>query len=227
MADLAAKKIWDQAARDYDRTRRKLIPCSDEFYRAAVEALPFGRDDRIKVLDLGAGTGLLSFFIASSFQRAAISLVDLSDEMMAQARERLEVGGARFRFFLADFARTPIEEKYDAIVSAMSIHHLADSEKRDLFGAIFDALEAGGVFVNAEQVRGETESIERRNYENWLRRSREAGVDEADLRAALERMKLDRAATLDEQLEWLRRAGFREVTCHYKNLIFAVYSGRK
>ena len=56
---------------------------------------------------------------------------------------------------------------------------------------------------------------------------RELGVDDRDLTAALERMKFDRAATLEDQLEWLRAAGFRDIDCAYKNLIFAVYCGIK
>jgi tRNA (cmo5U34)-methyltransferase len=227
MAETSIKRAFDQAARDYDRTRRKLIPGFDDFYRAAVDSLPFGRDDAIRVLDLGAGTGFLAFFVASHFHRAEITLVDVSDEMLAIARDRLGAGGARFRFVVADYAQAPIEERYNAIISALSIHHLADDGKRRLFGKIYNALDSGGVFVNADQVRGETETIERRAHEVWLARVRELGLDESSLRAALERMKLDRTATLDDQLGWLRERGFREVTCGYKNLIFAVYSGIK
>jgi tRNA (cmo5U34)-methyltransferase len=52
-------------------------------------------------------------------------------------------------------------------------------------------------------------------------------MDDRDLAAALDRMKFDRAATLEDQLEWLREAGFRDIDCTYKNLIFAVYCGIK
>jgi tRNA (cmo5U34)-methyltransferase len=214
-------------ARDYDRTRRKLIPCFDEFYRATIQSLPFERGSAIRVLDLGAGTGLLSFYIGSHFHNAHITLVDISDEMMAQARERLQIGGDRFRFVLADFAQNPIEEKYDAIVSALSIHHLSDACKRELFAKIFAALGQGGLFINADQIRGDTDAIEERNHRRWLLATRELGVDEHALAAALERMKLDQASPLDGQLGWLRELGFREVACEYKNLIFAVYSARK
>ena len=32
---------------------------------------------------------------------------------------------------------------------------------------------------------------------------------------------------LEEQLEWLRNAGFRNVDTYYKNLMFAVYGGNR
>src|SRR5271170_2701838 len=91
----------------------------DEFYRAAIDALPFTSTDRIRVLDLGAGTGLLSFYLGSAFPNAAVTLVDVSAGMLAQARERLEIGGNRFRFEIADFAENPIDEKYEVIVSGL------------------------------------------------------------------------------------------------------------
>ncbi|HEY6394809.1 MAG TPA: methyltransferase domain-containing protein, partial [Candidatus Binataceae bacterium] len=218
---------FDAGAGTYDRARRKLIPCFDEFYRAAIEQIPFEREQEFELLDLGAGTGMLSALIANAFPGARFKLVDISNEMLVKARERFALGGSRFHFEISDFSEKPIKGQYDAIVSGLSIHHLTTQSKRALIKNIHAALKPGGVFVNADQVCGETPAIERRNHEAWLRRTRELGVSEPDLRVALERMKLDRPVTVDDQLGWLREAGFREVCLVYRNLIFAVYSGRK
>ncbi|HVA80950.1 MAG TPA: methyltransferase domain-containing protein [Candidatus Binataceae bacterium] len=221
------KYAFDRTAETYDRARRKLVPCFDEFYRAAIEALPFAREREITVLDLGAGTGLLSAFVAFSYPRARIVMVDISDEMLAQARERFEAGGARFSFEVADYGEGRITGRYDAIISALSIHHLSDEKKRVVYAQAYAALNEGGILVNADQVRGETPAIERRNHEMWLKRATEIGVPEQDLKAALERMKFDRTATVSAQLGWLGEIGFREVGVTYRNLIFAVYAGIK
>ncbi|MDO8433545.1 MAG: methyltransferase domain-containing protein [Candidatus Binatus sp.] len=223
----SVQRAFDLAAEDYDRTRRKLVPGFDDFYRTAIDLIPFPHENEIEVLDLGAGTGMLAAFIAYSFPKARITMVDISNEMLERARERFELGGERFQFEVSDYGIAPITRKYDAVVSALSIHHLPDEQKRLLFKRIHDALNDGGVFVNAEQFRGATPELERLNHERWIARARDLGVDEQDLAAAIERMKFDRSATLDDQLEWMREAGFRSIDCAYKNLIFAVYSGRK
>jgi tRNA (cmo5U34)-methyltransferase len=218
---------FDLAAEDYDRTRRRLVPGFDDFYRAAIDLIQFPRESSLKVLDLGAGTGLMAAFIAYSFPNARITMVDISNEMLERARARFELAGPRFRFEVSDYGVDRIQEKYDVIVSALSIHHLSDEQKRSLFKRIHGALNDDGVFVNAEQFRCATPERHKFHHERWVTRVRELGVDDRDLAAALERMKFDRAATLEDQLEWVREAGFRDIDCAYKNLIFAVYCGLK
>ncbi len=223
----SVQRAFDLAAGDYDRARRRLVPGFDDFYRTAIDSIPFQRDDEVDVLDLGAGTGLLSAFVAYRFPRARITMLDISDEMLAQARKRFELGGDRFRFVVSDYADAVLDGLYDAVVSALSIHHLADAQKAALFGRIYAVLKTGGAFVNADQFRAATKELEKSHHGRWLARVRELGVGEKDLAQALERMKLDRTATLDDQLRWMREAGFRDTDCAYQHLIFTVYSGRK
>ena len=221
-----AREAFDRSAQIYDRTRRQLIPCFDDFYGTALERIPFSQDDAFEVLDLGAGTGLLSAMVASMFPRASFTLVDVSSEMLARARERFAGAGDRFTFVLRDFGE-PFGGRYDLVMSALAIHHLSDEDKQALFARIRAVLKPGASFINADQVMGATPALERAYHETWLRQVRALGVPEADLEAALERMKADRMAPVEAQIEWLRRTGFVEVDCWYKNHRFAVYSGTR
>ncbi len=77
----------------------------------------------------------------------------------------------------------------------MAIHHLTNDEKRNLYERIFHAPAPGGVFVNAEQVLGETEWGE--SYTTrcaWTARA--PGSDEEEICGARERMSYDKSATL-------------------------------
>ena len=218
------------AARDYDRARRQLVPGLDDFYGAALDGVPFGRSEPIRVMDLGAGTGLLGAMVAERFPRSRVTLVDLSVDMLRVARRRFAGDPGRFEFRTMDYARTPLPGRargYDLVVSALSIHHLTHGDKKELFEKVYDSLAEGGYFVNADQVQGETLEEETLYREWWFGRVRAAGVPEEDLDAALARMRADRNATLGAQLGWLGKASFEEVGCSYKDHRFAVYEGRK
>src|SRR3954468_9002425 len=84
-----AAAAFDAQAGDYDAPRRRLIPPFDAFYGTAVDALGLIPGGPKRVLDLGAGTGLLSAFVADAFPRAELTLLDGSAAMLDRARERL------------------------------------------------------------------------------------------------------------------------------------------
>jgi tRNA (cmo5U34)-methyltransferase len=147
--------------------------------------------------------------------------------MLEVARRRFADEHERFELRIVDYAREPLPGEYEAVVSALSIHHVDGTGKRELFRKVYGVLCDSGVFVNADQVLGSTPEIEARYRETWLRQVRERGVDEVDLATALVRMREDKMSTLEEQMAWLEEAGFRQVDCPYKNHSFAVYGGRK
>jgi tRNA (cmo5U34)-methyltransferase len=226
MSMAAVKTAFDEGAQTYDRARRQLIPCFDDFYTTALALIPYQPQARFRVLDLGAGTGLLSFLVARKFAKAQITLMDISQEMLGKAEERFTGMEGRLEFVAGDYA-DGFAGQFEIVISALSIHHLADADKIRLFKNIHDALPEGGIFINADQVLGPTPHIEKVYQETWLRQARDLGVSEVDLNAAMERMKTDRMAPLDAQLCWLQEAGFSPAHCWYQQFRFAVFSGQK
>ncbi|MEQ1949539.1 MAG: class I SAM-dependent methyltransferase [Bryobacteraceae bacterium] len=208
-----------------------MVPCFDHFYGWVVRLLPFASDAPIEVLDLGAGTGLLSAWVLEGFPNARIRLVDLSEPMLSRARERFAnrtpSPTTQPTMSVLDYAHSPLDGPYDAIVSALSIHHLTDDLKRDLYARIFTALRPGGVFINADQVLGPTPELETEYQQTWYNDARALGATDEELNAALIRMREDRSALLDAQLQWLNEIGFQAVDCWFKEARFAVFCGRK
>lgn len=149
------KAEFDRAAKTYDSVRRLMIPCFDDFYGTVARMMPFERDDAFDVLDLGAGTGLLTAVLREQFPKARYQLIDISDEMLARARDRF-AGEEGVRIAVSDYSIEALPGRFDAIVSALSIHHLDDPGKAALFRRIYDALRPGGIFVNAEEVLAPT-----------------------------------------------------------------------
>jgi tRNA (cmo5U34)-methyltransferase len=147
--------------------------------------------------------------------------------MLERARARLVGETLPSELVVADFATEPLGGPYDAVVSALAIHHLTHPAKRRLFARIHASLHPGGRFINADQVRGPTDAREQAYQVAWLGAVRRAGVAEEALAAARERMRHDITAPLEDQLRWLRRAGFTDVDCEYKSGMFGVFFARR
>jgi tRNA (cmo5U34)-methyltransferase len=221
----SAPATFDAHAGAYEAPRRRLIPPFDAFYGTAVDALTMLPAPPRRVLDLGAGTGLLSARVAAAYPAAELVLVDGAPAMLAQAQEAL--AGRAVTIHVADLADPLPQGEFDAVVSALAIHHLDDDGKRALFARVRQALPPGGVFVNAEQVAGPHPCFDRR-YREWHEAAaRAAGSDDAEWAGALERMAHDRPSDVESQLRWLREAGFDAADCVFKDHRFAVLVARR
>jgi tRNA (cmo5U34)-methyltransferase len=212
-------QVFNLGATDYNAARRRLVAPFDAFYGTAAEAVRLAGEPQ-RILDLGAGTGLLSTVLREAFPAVQLTLLDGAAQMLAQAHATL--GDRDVRYREADL-RDPLPDgPWDAVVSALAIHHLVDTDKQDLMTRIHAALRPGGVFVNAEQADGPSPYFTNL-YATWHeRRARAAGSDDAEWSAALERMSHDHCASVEDQLRWLREAGFRAVDCLFKQYRFAV-----
>lgn len=215
--------IWD--AETYDSARRRLVPCFDEFYGAVVELVTRTAPEHPSILDLGSGTGILAAMLAEPIGPASLHLVDVSAEMLARAEHRLSVWQPTVS---VQALTDPLPAgPFGAVVSALAIHHLSDPEKRDLFARVLDALEPGGIFVNAEQILGDTPWEQKLNEEVHLGRARALGSEEEEIAAANQRMTHDRCATIPRQVDWLCELGYEHAGCFFHSFRFAVYAGWK
>lgn len=223
---MKVRELFDQCAQVYDQDRPKLIPSFDLFYGTMLRQIPFPADAPLRVLDVGAGTGLASSLIGAQFPQATFVLTDISEKMLDVARARFKES-SRHTIQLLDSRKLEFNNQFDVVVSALSIHHLDHAGKRDVYARLFQALKPGGVFIHAEQVLGPTPELEALYQQTWVDGIRAAGLAEERLNAALERIREDQNAPLFDQLKWLSEIGFRDVDCWFKYYRFAVFGGRK
>ena len=213
--------VWNSET--YDSERRRLVPCFDEFYGTVSELIFRFCPGSPRVLDLGAGTGILSEAIVRRVPSARLHLLDASSDMLQQAARRLS--GHQFQMVVQSLEAELPAGPFDAIVSALAIHHLTDDGKRSLYARILASLAPGGIFANAEQVVGGSARLQELFEAVHLDGARALGSSEAEIAGAIERMSIDQCAAASDQLQWLRAVGFVDVDCFYRSFRFAVFGG--
>lgn len=145
------------------------------------------------VLDAGCGSGRITETLIQRLPRGRVIAIDMSESMVAAARERLGPG-ADIR--QADLLELELDEPVDAILSTATFHWIADHD--ELFRRLHGALRPGGRLSaqcggegNITTLRGRAAAVvEREPYAEHFRDWRapwnyaNAADTEARLRAA-------------------------------------------
>ena len=78
-----------------------------------------------EILDFGGGTGLLALPLAK--QAKSVTLVDISEKMLEQARLKAEKQDIKnIQFLEQDLLEKPLEQEFDLIVVCRVLHHMPD-----------------------------------------------------------------------------------------------------
>jgi tRNA (cmo5U34)-methyltransferase len=135
-----------------------------------------------RILELGTGTGETARRVVALHAGAALIGIDESADMLSHA-ERV-VPGADLRVARLEDALP--EGPFELVFSALAVHHLAGPGKADLFRRVAEVLGPGGRFVLGDVI---------------------VPADPADVVTPVDGVE-DVPSTIEEQLAWLREAGF-------------------
>ncbi|HEV3048220.1 MAG TPA: class I SAM-dependent methyltransferase [Solirubrobacteraceae bacterium] len=227
---------WQSAelAASFAERRRILVPLLD--VQEEVLALVLSRGERPigRFLDLGCGAGGVSELVLGTQPGSEGVLVDFSEPMLERAAAQLAAFDGRWRAVRGDlndpsWPRALPDGRYDAVVSGLAIHHVPAERKRALFAEALALLEPGGLFVNMDYVaiegplrglfdeRMRANAVAHEHAGGGTRSAEEVDVEDDD----------DRPDSVEDQLRWLREAGFEQVEVHFKWAEAAIYGGMK
>jgi tRNA (cmo5U34)-methyltransferase len=214
-------------ANGYIPNRHLMIQIVQSLYQHQI----YVKDRAARVLDLGCGDGLFVDALWKVDAQIDATLVDGSAEMLDAARQRL-AGLEHKRLVQASFqdllAKDTLEASYDLILSSLAIHHLRGDEKEALFQYIYNHLNPGGMFLNADVVLAPSDELEQWYLTLW--REWIGHYSTSDLLGVPQRYKDNSDNVPDRlmmQLQALEHIGFRQVDCYYKFGIFVMFGGRR
>ena len=171
------------------------IPLYDRFQDELAAA---SGDGARRVLELGTGTGETARRLLARHPEAFLVGIDESAAMLGAAREALPTARVSLRVGAIedDLPKGPFE----VVASALCVHHLRGTVKRDLFARVRDVLAPGGRFVLGDVV---------------------VPVDPADAVIALT-PGFDHPSSLADQLRWLGEVGFARASVVWAHADLAV-----
>lgn len=212
---------FNHIAEEYDANRKQFIPCFDDYYEKTTDFIASSIEAPRSIVDLGAGTGLLSYYWYQHFPDSDFMLVDIAEDMLKVAKRRF-ASLENFSYLVSDYKENLPDTSFDAVISALSIHHLEDSEKKDLFSNIYKALPKGGLFVNYDMFCGGDAKLNTWYDRYWETHIYHSGLTETELQLWDERRKLDRECSVETEIDLIKQGGFETVKCVYCCQKFAV-----
>jgi tRNA (cmo5U34)-methyltransferase len=185
------------------------------------------------VLDIGCGAGNYTLKLLQKTAPAAfdVTLLDLSQNMLTRAKERVgQVSGRAITTAAEDIRDWDAgEAQFDVILAAAFLHHLrTDAEWESVFHKFYRALRPGGALWIFDMLAHDSHpgihATQWARYGQYL-----VGLKDANYRdtvfAYIE--KEDTPRSLLYQTDLLRRVGFSSVEVLHKNGPFAAFGGVK
>jgi tRNA (cmo5U34)-methyltransferase len=203
--------------------------------------IPHPVEAPIRILDIGAGYGALAAAVLCDRLHATAVCLDASEAMLKLGPEKNSNLKNRMTFVQGSLESpdwlNSVNGSFDAVISSRALHHFTENQRRrDIFKEVFNLVRSGGCFINADNVRAATKSLTER-----YRSARDEYLDRFVRQSSGGKMNLvkARAATpssyhgphnngnLEEELAWLKEAGFVDVDCFWKLTTTVVYGGFK
>ena len=222
------KQHFEEEAQEYDGIIKNLIPYYHQMVEALVNTLPSDHSKNIKVIDLGCGTGTISWAVKDVYPKAKVTCLDISGKMLQIAAGKLS-DAQDAAYINSNFYDFNFDKKYDAVVSSLALHHLVTKEdKLEFYRKIYSCLNTGGVFINADVVLASTDILQERYMEQWKNfMCMNVPKDEVESKWIPTYYEEDKPVPMMEHLEMLKDAGFKTMDVVWKYYNFAVYMAAK
>jgi tRNA (cmo5U34)-methyltransferase len=220
-------KHFNGEAEIFDDSILKNVPHYRQMIGTIIDMLPFPRDKKVALIDIGAGTGNIAYNLKNAFPNSKLVCLDLSPNMLEVSKKKL-AGFSGVEYVQADASKYVFDRKYDAIVSSLTLHHLeTDADKHSFHKKAFRALKSGGYFINADIIIAPDKKMQEVYLKRWkefiLKSSTPEFVEDRYKKYLAE----DRPAIISNELGSLKKAGFSAIEVFWKYYNFAVYGGKK
>ena len=142
--------FFDSRVHMYEGHMRETIKSFNNYYKNVSKPIK-KTANKILILDLGCGTGLEIKQILKKAPNALIYCVDISKGMLKKLKENYPANGKNLKLINKSYLEyKPGINKFDYVVSVMTIHHLEQALKLRLYKKIKRSLKKGGSYIEGD-----------------------------------------------------------------------------
>ena len=243
---------WREWVDRWDRMQEYYLVARSERFSIITELIRTNQEEPSYVIDLGCGTGTLTLAIMDAFPNAHVYGFDIDPTLLPLAVARTSQHSDRAHYIQVDIRdadwMNKIPSAADAVISATALHWLSEDQLASLYNQITSVLKPGGVFLNADHVASESQTIQQSwerhrdeilglqrqgNCEDWdsfwKRYLAALGPQAAEARKAAlgEWCGIEQGLPLFWHFEHLRDAGLTAIDCFWRSDCDAIYGGIK
>lgn len=207
------KDFFNKRAASYDNHMKSNVKDFNSFYSHIATEIK-ETDQPISILDIGCGTGLELEYIFQKTPHTKVSCLDLSEQMLDRLKEKYSSKKDQIETRVGSYLeKTFAENKYDYIVSVMTLHHLRYNDKLKLYKKIFKALKDNGKYIEGDYI------VDKTKEQSILKKAKENN----DYKTNGD-YHLDLPFSIETQKQILAESGFRNFNLIYEKDEAAVYS---
>jgi ubiquinone/menaquinone biosynthesis C-methylase UbiE len=242
---------WQEWVSRWDLMQQRYLPNRAERFEIIGNLI---RDTQKKIsgiLDLGCGTGSLALEILEKFPDANVIGIDFDPTLLPLAQKRLDKFKDRTSLLLEDLRKpqwsSTINKPFDAVISATALHWLTPDELETLYLIIAKILRPGGIFLNADHVGNENNTIQQSWIDHkdkilsesanqqgetweefWQSYMKAVGSDAYEIHQRVLNGwtgGIEQGMPLTWHFEKLKSAGFKNIDCFWRCDCDAIYGG--
>ena len=206
-------KEFNEFSKNYIQDMIKIVPYYLPLLEHFTDDIP-SQFNPINILDLGCGNGIVTTKLLPLFPDAHYTFLDASYKMLELCEEQF---GNQNKDYVTsyfqdyDFNKT----NFDLVVAGFSLHHCSAQDKQDLFKKIYKSLKPNGMFMCSDLMVDKNETSHQDLLDYWKAFVVKNPNDLEIWDWLMEHYQTyDNPDKLNNQLDWLKQAGFTDFKIH-------------
>ncbi|WP_024790985.1 MULTISPECIES: carboxy-S-adenosyl-L-methionine synthase CmoA [unclassified Lebetimonas] len=214
----------EEVASVFDDMLNRSVPFYKENLNLQIDILKNFLKESDKIVDLGSSTGTFLIELAKkSDKKLDLTGIDNSDAMIKRAKNKAKAFGVDIKFIEDDFLEYDFSNSKAAIAN-YTIQFVRPLKREKLIKKIYNSLKNDGIFLMSEKLITNHKKLNKIMIDLYYDYKKKMGYSEYEIarkREALENVLIP--YTMEENIEMLKTAGFKEVEVIFRWNNFATF----